>query len=124
MTPAVPTQVAATVDGSGGGRNAAAFLRRLAAAHGGGLGAATLRGVGEALGDHAVGLLNARGADRCARLAACERLLEVFADVAARVARDAAAKTALGELVARLVQDFDHAPLPRAFLVERFLGEA
>ena len=100
---------------------AASFLRLLGAARDGALAACVLHGLDGVLGDAAVELLGAADLDaRAACLGRCEPLLLVFAAVLVRAlpALSREDRGAAAEMLARLVQDFEHAPLPHAFLVD------
>ena len=102
-----------------------ALRRLLATVHDGALAAPVVRGIDRALGDSAVDVLNAASAaDRAAAVVRTEPLLNVLGDVLARTipAMIAEDRGAIAETLARLVFDFEHAPLPHAFLVDLYRG--
>ncbi|KAH8076459.1 hypothetical protein JL721_462 [Aureococcus anophagefferens] len=97
---------------------AASFLRLLGAAHDGALAACVLHGLDGVLGDAAVELLGAADLDahRASALRAAPPASRPLVRALPALSRED--RGAAAEMLARLVQDFEHAPLPHAFLVD------
>ena len=111
--------------GSFASERARSFLQLLGSVHDAALASAVLHGLDGVLGDAAVELLEAPDLEaRAVCHARCEPLLLLFRIVLVRALPSLSRedRAAVAEMLGFLVADFEHAPLPHAFLVELFHG--